>query len=137
MLGRATDQALQQPRLTRPSLHEHLPGDPPGRIAQGQGDHHHIIQGADHRQELGQQVDRGQHPQPSHHDGSLGLPGHPRVGPQPPDQGDTGREEPGQVLEQPGRETGGQQYQQPPQPDHDRGPNQDEPEPVEHRSSVL
>src|SRR5215203_3165968 len=127
-------QPFQQPPVARPGLQQHLPRHPPGRIPKGQGDYDHVVQGADHGQELGQQVHWGQYPQPGQDHGGLGLEGHPGVGPQPPSQGDAGGQEPGQVLQQPGRQAGGQDDQQRPQADHDRGGGQEELEPADHHS---
>ena len=56
---RAAEQALQQSRLAWPRGGQHLARHLPGRVPQRQRDHHHVIERADHRQELRQQVDRG------------------------------------------------------------------------------
>lgn len=87
-----------------------------------------VVEGADHRQELRHQVDRGQQPQPGQRDRHLGPAGHPRVAPQPPDGGHAVGHDPGQVTEQPGRQAPGQDHQQRPaarhQPDGQQQPTQ-------------
>lgn len=43
------EQAPQQPGLARPGSYQGLAGDLPGRVPQGERDHQHVVQWADHR----------------------------------------------------------------------------------------
>jgi hypothetical protein len=67
----AAEQALQQPGLTWPGGDQDLAGHLPGCIPQRQRYDRDVIQWADHRQELRQQVDREEQPQPRQRDHDL------------------------------------------------------------------
>jgi hypothetical protein len=50
--GSAADQALQQPGFTWPGGDQHLAGHLPSGVPQGERNHQHVVQRADHWQEL-------------------------------------------------------------------------------------
>jgi hypothetical protein len=127
----AAEEPLQQPRLARPGLQQAPPWDPLGRIAHLRSDHHDVVQRADHRQELRQQVDRDSTQSPARTiaaSAAHGILGSARsrraivtqrgsrLG---PSAGPPGGGRPGAPAA--------------PRGDHDRGRDQDELEPVDYR----
>jgi hypothetical protein len=52
------EEALQQPWIGGPGAQQYGAGHAAGGIAQGQGNHQHVVQGTNDGQELRQQVDR-------------------------------------------------------------------------------
>lgn len=97
-------EALEQPRLGRPCLEEDLSRNLSGGVAEGKDDHDHVVERSDDRQELGNEVDRRQDPQPGEANDHLGPSRDPGVPTQSPGHNHTGRKERSHVLEDPRRQ---------------------------------
>jgi len=107
LLTWGSDETFEQPRIARPCFEQDAARDPTGGIAEGERDDHDIIQGTDHGEELGNQVDGRDDPYHRGKDGKLRSTRHARVIAQATDHGDAGREESGQLLHQSRRESNG------------------------------
>jgi len=83
-----TEETFHQPRVAGPGVEQNLAGDAAGGVPEGEGDHDNVVQRPDDRQELRDQVDRGQHPQPGDPDRNLRPHRHRRMCPQPAHRGD-------------------------------------------------
>ncbi len=67
-------QALQDAPLGGPCFEDDLAWHMSGGVAEGERNHDHVVEGTDHGDELGYQVDRREHPKSSEDDGELGAP---------------------------------------------------------------
>ena len=103
------EKPVEDMGLARPGFLQGSSGDAPGGIPQGQRHHHHVVERADDREELGDEVDGREHPQTSEGHDQLGSPWDPRVTAETSDGDRTGRQESGKVLQHPRGEPPGQQ----------------------------
>ncbi len=102
-------KAREDPSLGWPRRDECLGWHAPGGISQGERDHDDVVERADDRQELGDQIDRRQHPNGRNGHCELHPPRHPRVAAKPASRRDTGRQNGREVLRQPRRQPLGEQ----------------------------
>ena len=83
-----------------PRLFQSDSGDASSCVAQCQRHHNNVIERADDRQKLGDEVDGREHPQSSEGHRELGSPWDPGVTAQKPDGNRARRKESGEILEQ-------------------------------------
>ena len=107
--------------FTCPRLLQGSSGDAPGGVAQCQRHDHHVVERADDREELGDEVDGREDPEPSEGDGQFGSAGDTGVTAQAPDGDRTRRKESGEVFQQPRWEPPGQQEKDQPGCHHQAG----------------
>ncbi len=100
----------KQSRILRPRRQEHRPGDAPGRVTQQKHDSYDVVEWADDGQELGDEVDRGQHPEHRYEQRHLRSPGHRRILTQPTGGRHTRRQEDRYLPEQTRRQSMGQHH---------------------------
>src|SRR6478735_1319641 len=106
----APEQPFQQSWVGRPRGQQRLPRDAPGGVPQQQDHRDHVVQRADDRQELRQQVDRRDDPHDGDEQGHLRPARDVRMLAQRPRRVDAGGEELGHLPRQPGRQARGHQH---------------------------
>lgn len=107
--GPVAEEPLEDVGFARPRLLQGLSGNASSCVAQGQGHYHHVVEGADDREELGDEVDGREHPQAGEGHRQLGSAWDSGVTAQASDGDGAGGKESGEVFEQPRWEPAGQQ----------------------------
>lgn len=92
-----SEKSIEEMALAWPCLFQGVPRNEPRCIPKRKCNHDNVIERADDRQELGNQVDRRQHPEPGEGDDELGPARHSRVSSQPPGRGHAVRQKGDQV----------------------------------------
>ena len=118
--GPAIQYALEQAGLDRPGVQQDLSRHRPRRVPEQEDDGNDVVEGPDHGQELGDQVDGRQDPRDGDAEGDLGAAGDVGVSTQPAGGRDAGGEERCDVAQEAGWETAGQQDHDDPAEDPDR-----------------
>src|SRR4051794_30074939 len=77
--GSVTEEPGEDLGFAGPGLLQGFSRDASSGIAQGQRHHHDVVEWADDRKELGDEVDGREHPQTGDGHGQLGPPWNPRV----------------------------------------------------------
>jgi hypothetical protein len=105
-------EPLQDAWCCWPSFEDHFARHLACRVAERQRNYEHVVERADDRQELGDQVDRRQHPQPGERHRDLCSTRYARIAPEPSDCRGTSREHGGQVLRRSRRELSSEDRQE-------------------------
>lgn len=111
-----------------PGFEQDLPRDLPGGVPKREGNDDHVVERADHRQKLGDEVDGREHPESGECNCQFGSAGNPRISPEAPHGRDAGGQEAGKVPEDPRGQSRRQQYEGCPGQDDDSGGDENEAE---------
>jgi hypothetical protein len=99
LVGACAEESFEEPGLAGPGGQQYLAGDLAAGVAQGERDDNDVVERADDRDELGDQVNRAGQPDPGDDDGDPRPSRYPRVIAETSDGGDAVGDERGEIAQ--------------------------------------